>query len=134
MVSSGANRIASSTCTRCLTRLARFWEIIPAPDETLWWLTDPAISAGSHPHDMGVNSTGDAVLHLGVQLGQSVPIIDAGFLNISNSSLLHNVPHKKSLDCLVLRAALAAVGAANEFDVATAVLVAATVPALESHR
>lgn len=82
---------------------------------------------------MRVNRTRNAVLHLRVQLRQSVLIVDTGFLDVSNSGLLNNVPHKESLDCLVLGAAFAAVGAADEFDMATAVLVASAVSALESH-
>jgi len=31
-----------------------------------------------------------------------ITVIDASFLNIPNCSLLNNVPHKKSLDSLVL--------------------------------
>lgn len=96
-------------------------------------------------------------------------LIDTSFLDISNRSLLNNVPHQEPLDGLVLfhhqheiktnqshiykmhirtdtqtcmyvcmyvyaylRAALAAVRAADELDVSTAVLVATTIPALES--
>ena len=33
---------------------------------------------------------------------KKITIVDAGFLNISNGSLLHDVPHYESLDALVL--------------------------------
>ncbi|OID33486.1 hypothetical protein A7L09_18700 [Acinetobacter nosocomialis] len=82
---------------------------------------------------MGVDGTGHAILHLGIQLWKSIIVIDTSFLDISDSSLLNNVPHEKPLDCLILGAALAAVGTADELDVAAAVLVAAPVPALERH-
>lgn len=72
-------------------------------------------------------------MHLGIELGQNVPVIDAGLLEISDGSLLHDVPHLKPLDCLVLRAALGAVGASDVLDVPAAVLVAAAVAALEGH-
>ncbi len=82
---------------------------------------------------MGVNCTRHTVLHLRIQLGKSISVIDAGLLNIPHCSLLHDVPHQKPLDCLVLRAAFPAVGAADELDMSTAVLVATAVSALESH-
>lgn len=47
-------------------------ESYPAPNETLWWLTLPPISARSNPHNMRVDSTWNTVLHLHVQLRKSV--------------------------------------------------------------
>ena len=90
-----------------------------------------------------------------------ITVIDAGFLDIPDSSLLHNVPHKKPLDWLVLfhskkkikwikkckkkkknqvrktdesylGTAFSTVWAANELDMATSMFVAATIPTLES--
>ena len=133
MLKSSTSRNTSSSRSGSLTRLAGPWGIIPASDESLWRLAVPPVGAGSHPHNVRVNCTGNTVLHLGIQLRQSVLLIDAGFLNISHRGLLDNVPHQESLDGLVLRAALAAVGAADELDVSTAVLVATSISALESH-
>lgn len=82
---------------------------------------------------MRVDSTRNTVLHLGIKLRKSVLIIDTGFLNIPNSCLFHNVPDKEPLDGLVLRAAFAAVGTADKFHVSASMLVASTIPALESH-
>lgn len=47
-------------------------KIYPAPNESLWWLTFPPVSAGSDSHNVRVNGTGNTVLHLSVQLGKSV--------------------------------------------------------------
>ena len=82
---------------------------------------------------MRVDGTRYTVLHLCVQLGKSVPIIDTSFLDIPNSSLLNDVPHQKPLNRLVLGAALAAVGAANELHVTTPVLVPSSISSLEGH-
>jgi hypothetical protein len=54
-------------------------------------------------------------------------------LNISNSSLLNNVPYDKSLNRLVLGATLSTVGTPDWFHMTTVMLVPATIPALESH-
>ena len=45
----------------------------PAPNETLWWVPLPAFSARANPHNTGVNSTRDTVLHLDVKFGQDIP-------------------------------------------------------------
>jgi hypothetical protein len=52
---------------------------------------------------------------------------DSRVLDITDGSTLHHVPHSETLDSLVLRYTTRAVGAANEHDVATAVLVSATI-------
>ncbi|MDF5361722.1 hypothetical protein P3687_25725, partial [Vibrio parahaemolyticus] len=59
--------------------------------------------------------------------------IDTSFLHISDCSLFNNVPNQKPLDGLVLGAAFSAVGASDEFDMAAAVFVATSIPALECH-
>jgi len=82
---------------------------------------------------MGVDGTRDTVLHLSIQLWKSVPFIDTGLLHIPYSSLLNNVPHEEPLDGLILRATFPTVGAADEFDVSTPVLVPTAIPTLESH-
>ena len=90
--------------------------------------TNSAVGAGTNSNNVRVYRTGDTVLRLSIQLRQCVPyhsiqsqiqsqifqrfklyliaikdtIVYASFLNISNSSLLHNVPHDKPLDGLVL--------------------------------
>ena len=107
--------------------------IIPAPDESLWRLTFPPVSAGSNPHNMRVDSTRNTVLHLHIEFRKSILFIDTSFLHISDCSLFNNVPHQKPLDGLVLGTAFATVGAPDEFDVAAAVFVATSIPALECH-
>lgn len=76
---------------------------------------------------MSVDRARDAVVHLGVQLGKDVSVMDARLLNVPDGRLLHDVPHLEPLDGLVLGAALGAVGAADVLDMAAAVLVAAAV-------
>ncbi|MDG2774700.1 hypothetical protein P7M68_24610, partial [Vibrio parahaemolyticus] len=129
----GSDRCCCASRTRCLTRLTRPWCIIPASDKSLWRLTLSPISAGSNPHNMRVDSTRNTVLHLHIEFRKRVLFIDTSLLNISDCSLFNNVPHQKPLDSLVLRTAFAAVGASNELDVATAVFVATSIPALECH-
>jgi uncharacterized integral membrane protein len=80
-----------------------------------------------------MDSTRDTVLRLSVKLWESVTFVDASFLNISNSSLLNNVPYDKSLNRLVLGATLSTVGTPDWFHMTTVMLVPATIPALESH-
>ena len=113
--------------------MSRLGRILLASDETWRGSTNPAVSAGTDTNNVRVNGTRDTVLCLRIQLWQRVPIVDAGFLNISNGSLLHDVPHYEPLDGLVFGAAFAAVGASDWLDVATVVLVPPSVPALESH-
>ena len=72
-------------------------------------------------------------MHLGVKLGENVSIVHARLLDVPDGGLLHDVPHLKPLDRLVLGAALGAVGAADVLHMAAAMLVAAAVPALEGH-
>lgn len=38
----------------------------------MWWVTVPPVSNGSYPHHVGVDSTGDTILHLGVELRKYV--------------------------------------------------------------
>ena len=121
-----------SSRTRCSPGLTRLGLILPA-SEALWGLTVPPVSARSNSDNVRVDSTRNTVLHLCIQLGKSIQLIDAGFLNISHSCLLNNVPHQKPLNGLVLRATFAAVGAANELNMTAAMLVSSTIPALERH-
>jgi hypothetical protein len=45
------------------------WGTVLLAAESLGWLTNPTCLAGAHAHDMRMDGTRDAVLHLGVQLG-----------------------------------------------------------------
>ena len=76
----------------------------PSP-EALRRLTDPPVLPGTDPHDVRVDSAGDTVLHLRVQLGESVtfkhhkPISTSSYLNQiktnANQIQTHNLRHKK---------------------------------------
>jgi len=107
--------------------------ILPAP-EAFRWLAVPTLLTGTDADDVSVDRARDAVVHLGVELGKDVSVMDARLLNVPDGRLLHDVPHLKPLDRLVLGAALGAVGAADVLDMAAAVLVAAAVAALEGLR
>ena len=75
----------------------------------------------------------DAVVKLGIQLGQLVAGVDAGLRDVPDSRCLHDIPDHKLADRLILRDGLGAVAAAHILDVAPAVLVPAMVPPLRSH-
>lgn len=47
-------------------------EVYPASDVSHWWLTVPPVGARSHPHNVRVDSTRHTVLHLSIELWQSV--------------------------------------------------------------
>ena len=82
---------------------------------------------------MGVNSTRDTILHLGIELRKCIPIIDTRFLDISHCSLFNNVPHKEALDCLVLRYASPTIGAPDRVSVAPSMLITPTIAAFDCH-
>lgn len=103
-----------------------------ASDKTRRGSTNSAVGAGTDSNNVRVDGTWDTVLRLRIQLRESVPIVDTGFLNISNGSLLHYVPHYEPLYGLVLWATFATVGASDWVDMATVVLVPPSVPTLES--
>ena len=117
---------------RGLTRLSRLGSILLASSKTRRWGTNPTVGAGSDSHNVWVDSAWNTILHLGVQLWESVTIVNTGFLNISDSCLFNNVPDKESLNCLILGAAFPAVGTPNGVHMTTVVLVPATVSTLES--
>ena len=75
----------------------------------------------------------DAVVKLGIQLGQLVAGVDAGLRDVPHSCSLHDIPDHKLADRLILRDGLGAVAAAHILDVAPAVLVPAMVPPLRGH-
>ena len=56
--------------------------------------------------------------------------VDTGLADITDSRALNHVPHSETLDGLVLADASRAVGAADEVDVATALLVASVISSL----
>merc|ERR1719457_277937 len=85
------------------------------------------------PHNLGVDGAADAVGELGVQLGQLVAGVHAGVGDVPHGGGLHDVPDHKLLDGLVLRAGLGTVGAADELDMAAAVLVTSSVPPFRCH-
>jgi hypothetical protein len=58
--------------------------------------------------------------------------VDTGFRDIPHGSTLHHVPYGKPLDGFIFRRAPRAVGASDEFDMATAVLVATVIASLLS--
>ena len=80
-----------------------------------------------------MDGAADAVGELGVQLGQLVAGVHAGVGDIPHGGGLHDVPDHELLDGLVLGAGLGAVSAADELDMAAAVLVAASVPPFRGH-
>lgn len=81
---------------------------------------------------MGVNGTGYTVVHLDVEFGEGVFLVDGGLLKITNGSLLNHVTDQESLDGLVLGDAAGAVEATYELDVSTSVLVTTVVSSLLS--
>ena len=79
---------------------------------------------------LGVDGAADAVGELGVKLGQLVAGVHAGVGDVPHGGGLHDVPDHELLDGLVLGARLGAVCAPDELHMATAMLVASSVPSL----
>jgi len=75
----------------------------------------------------------DAVVHLTIDLRESVVFDCGSFLQVTNSRLLDDVPDDEALDSLVLGHVLAAVLTAHALDMATALLVAPVVASLLRH-
>eukprot|EP01135_Chromosphaera_perkinsii_P006893 Nk52_evm48s621 gene=Nk52_evmTU48s621 len=94
--------------------------------------SDLAINSRTITNNLRVNSARNAVVHLNVQLGQGIGIIDRSFHDITESSLFNNVTDQESLDGLVLRDAASAVGASHGLNVTTPVLVAPIISSLLS--
>ena len=80
-----------------------------------------------------MDGAADAVGELGVQLGQLVAGVHAGVGDVPHGGGLHDVPDHELLDGLVLGAGFGAVSAADELNMAAAVLVTASVPPFRSH-
>ena len=72
-------------------------------------------------------------MELHVDFREDVTLIYTLLANISQGSGLNNVPDNELLDGLVLGHASRAVGASEEFDVATAVLVTSSITPLLGH-
>ena len=72
-------------------------------------------------------------MKLGVQLGQSVVLVNRGFDDVTSGGGLDNVADDELFDSLVFGDAAGAVGATDCLDVAAAVLGTSVVPALARH-
>ena len=98
-------------------------------------LRSPVLASlsGSVPDHLGVDGAGDAVVQLGVELGQLVRGIDGGLRDVSDGGGLDDVPDDELADGLVLGASPGAVGAPDVVGVAAAVLGPACVASLDRH-
>jgi hypothetical protein len=74
-----------------------------------------------------VDGARHAVCDFDIQLGNRIFRINRSLADIPNSSALHHVPHSETLDGFILWDGTRAVGTADESDMATTLLVAATV-------
>jgi len=83
--------------------------------------------------DLGVDGAGHAVVQLGVQLGQSVHIVDGSVRDVSDGCGFDDVTDHKFLDRLVLRGASSTVGASDRLDVSSALLGSSVVATFLSH-
>jgi len=92
-----------------------------------------AAFARSDTNNLSVDGTADAVLKLQVHLWDRIFREDRGIRDITNSGRFNHVADSKSLDCLVLWCATAAVGAANWLYVAAAFLVTSIGRSLLNH-
>ena len=82
---------------------------------------------------LGVDSAGDAVVELGVELGKVVGLVDGGLGDVPDGGRLHDVADHELGDGLVLGDDAGAVVATDVAHAAAAVLVAAVVAALHGH-
>jgi len=80
-----------------------------------------------------VDSAGDAVLKLHVQLRQGVAVENACIPHVSLATGLDHVANLEALHGLVLRNAAGAVGAADDGSVSTSVLISTTIPPFLGH-
>ena len=95
--------------------------------------TVATLLTGTHTDDVEMDSAGNTVLHLGVDLGKTVSVDNRGIGHILNSSALNNVADSETLDGLVLGHTAAAVHAADIAGVAAVHLGTAVIATLESH-
>ena len=80
-----------------------------------------------------MDCTTHTIVQLSIQLGQLITAVHTGIRDVSHGGSLHDIPDYELLDGLVLGASLGAVGAADELDVSTSMLVTSVVPALGGH-
>jgi len=83
--------------------------------------------------DLGVNGARHAVVELGVQLGQSVDVVDGGVRDISDGGSLDDVTDHELLDRLVLGSAPRTIGASDGLDVSSALFGPSVVTTFLSH-
>jgi hypothetical protein len=65
--------------------------------------TDGASDLRSRAHDFAMDSTGNTVMDLDVELGQLVVLDDASVRKVTQRRLVDNVSHSETLDRLILR-------------------------------
>lgn len=80
-----------------------------------------------------MNSARDTILQLDVQLGDGVLAVNGSLRQVTNGGSFNHVTDSPALNGFVLGDSAAAVDAANEFNVSTAVLVASVISSLLSH-
>ena len=100
---------------------------IPVIPNTNRWSSVPPSLTRSNSNDVSVDRTGDTVCQLDVQFWESILLVDTGVRQVTDSSSLDDIPDSESLDSLVLGDCSRAVGASDESNVASAVLVATAV-------
>lgn len=83
--------------------------------------------------DPGVNGTGNAVLHLDVELRNDVSLEGSVLLQVLLRRGVHDVPNCETLHSLVLWTQATAVDANNRFDIPAVVLVTTVISALDWH-
>ena len=80
-----------------------------------------------------MDRTAHTVVQLSIQLGQLITAVHTGIRDVSHGGSLHDVPDHELLDGLVLGASLGAVGAADELDMTTTMLVTSIVSTFGRH-
>ncbi|MCQ6513340.1 hypothetical protein NPN18_26615, partial [Vibrio parahaemolyticus] len=77
-----------------------------------------------------VNGAGDAVLELGVDLGDGKALIGSGFLKISTTGSVDDISHGESLDGFILCDESSAVRAGDRLNVASTLLASSVISSL----
>ena len=80
-----------------------------------------------------MDRTTHTVVQLSIQLRQLITAVHTGVRDVSHGGSLHDVPDHELLDGLVLGASLGAVGAADELDMTTTMLVTTIVSTFGRH-
>jgi len=109
------------------------WSVIGTAREAWRWGPDLSVFTGAVTNYFAVDSAGDTIVQLGIQLRQLELRVDAGFSDIPDSSSLNNVADDELLDGLVLGNTTSAVGAANGIGVAAAVFGSSVIAAFAGH-